>query len=203
LSGILEWNANETKPLDAAFHKSPNLLDRANCDLRHQLVADVVVRGREEQCAREVGRIETANRITEATCAGGRDRTRKAEKELVKVVVTEQQAIELAAARQLIQRKVFSWNRMIGDIEEYVPKNTRITSIKVDESANSPEDIVARIQVKAVGTTASEMTEMMLNLEKSGGLFTVGETGQDATTETGETPFTLNLTYRPRRGDAQ
>jgi hypothetical protein len=124
-------------------------------------------------------------------------------KEQVKVVVTEQQAIELAAARQLIQRKVFSWNRMIGDIEEYVPKNTRITSIKVDESANSPEDVIARIQVKAVGTTASEMTEMMINLEKSAGLFTVGETGQDATTETGETPFTLNLTYRPRRGDAQ
>jgi hypothetical protein len=124
-------------------------------------------------------------------------------REEVKVVVTEQQAIELAAARQLIQRKVFSWNRMIGDIEEYVPKNTRIISIKVDEIANTVEEAMARIQVKAIGTTASEMTEMMINLEKSGGLFVLGETGQDATTENGETPFTLNLTYRPRRGDSQ
>ena len=47
------------------------------------------------------------------------------------------------------------------------------------------------------------MTEMMMNLEKSGGLFSVGETGQDATLESGETPFTLNLTYKPSRGSAQ
>lgn len=121
----------------------------------------------------------------------------------VRVVVTEPQAIELAAARQLIQRKVFSWNRMLSDIEEYVPKNTRIVSIKVEEIANTTDDAMARVQVKAIGTTATEMTEMMISLEKSGGLFEVGETGQEATTENGETPFTLNLTYRPRRGNSQ
>lgn len=124
-------------------------------------------------------------------------------KEQVRVVVTEQQQVELAAARQLIGRKVFSWNKMIGDIEEYVPKNTRIISIKVEEIANTTEQAMAGIQVKAIGTTPSEMTEMMLNLEKSSGLFTVGETGQEVTTENGETPFTLNLIYRPRRGDSQ
>jgi hypothetical protein len=119
------------------------------------------------------------------------------------IVVTEQQAMELAAARQLIQRRVFSWNRMIGDIEEYVPKNTRIMSVKVDEILNTAEEVSARVQVKAIGTTANEMTEMMLSLEKSGGLFVVGEAGQDTTTDSGETPFTLNLTYTPRRGNAQ
>ena len=132
-----------------------------------------------------------------------KDTQERRKKEDVKVVVTEQQAIELAAARQLIQRKVFSWNRMISDIEEYVPKNTRIISIKVDEIANTVEEAMARIQVKAIGTTAGELPEMMINLEKSSGLFVIRETGQDATTESGETPFTLNLTYRPRRGDSQ
>ena len=120
-----------------------------------------------------------------------------------KTIVTEQQALQLAAARQLIQRKGFSWNRMIGDIEEYVPKNTRIMSIKVDEVASDSEQVLARVQVKAVGTTAAELTEMMASLEKSGGLFTVGETAQEATTESGETPFTLNLIYKPSRGDSQ
>jgi len=57
--------------------------------------------------------------------------------------------------------------------------------------------------VKALGTTPDEMTAMMSNLGKSGGLFIVGETGQEATTETGETPFTLNLIYKPSRGDAR
>lgn len=131
------------------------------------------------------------------------DEQERRKKEQVKVVVTEPQAIELAAARQLIQRKVFSWNRMLSDIEEYVPKNTRIVSIKVEEIANTTDQAMARVQVKAIGTTAGEMTEMMVSLEKSGGLFEVGETGQEATTENGETPFTLNLTYRPRRGNSQ
>lgn len=131
------------------------------------------------------------------------DEQDRRKKEQVRVVVTEPQAIELAAARQLIQRKVFSWNRMLSDIEEYVPKNTRIISIKVEESANTVDEAMARVEVKAIGTTSSEMTEMMISLEKSGGMFEVGETGQEATTENGETPFTLNLTYRPRRGNSQ
>jgi hypothetical protein len=144
-------------------------------------------------------RIESQKQLAQEA----KDEQERRKKLDVKVQVTEQQAIELAAARQLIQRKVFSWNGMISDIEEYVPKNTRIISIKVDEIANTAEDAIARIQVKAIGTTPSEMTEMMINLEKSNGLFALGETGQEATTENGETPFTLNLTYRPRRGDSQ
>jgi hypothetical protein len=120
-----------------------------------------------------------------------------------RIVLTEQQATQLASARQLIQRKMFSWNKMIGDIEEYVPKNTRIMSIKVDGIGSAAQEVVASIQVKAMGTTPAEMTEMMSNLEKSGGRFVVGETGQDATAESGETPFTLNLIYTPSRGDAK
>jgi len=115
-----------------------------------------------------------------------------------KVVITEQQAMQLASARQLIQRKMFSWNRMISDIEEYVPKNTRIMSIKVQEIASNSDDVTARIQVKALGTTTDELTTMMTNLEKSNGLFVVGDTNQDPTIESGETPFTLDLLYKPR-----
>lgn len=120
-----------------------------------------------------------------------------------KTVLTEQQAIQLASARQLINKKLFSWNRMIGDIEEYVPKKTRIMSIRVDEIGGAGQEVVASIRVKALGVTPAEMTEMMTNLEKSGGRFIVGETGQDATVESGETPFTLNLIYKPFTGDAK
>lgn len=116
-----------------------------------------------------------------------------------KVVLNEQQAMQLASARKLIQRKMFSWNKLIGDIEEYVPKNTRIMSIKV----NTTDEVMAQVQLKALGTTTDELTSMMANLEKSGGLFIVGEAGQEATTDTGETPFTINLVYRPSKGNAQ
>jgi len=120
-----------------------------------------------------------------------------------KTSLTEQQAIQLASARQLINKKMFSWNRMIGDLEEYVPKKARIMSIKVDEVGSAGQEVVASIRVKALGITPDEMTEMMTNLEKSGGRFVVLETGQDATIESGETPFTLNLIYKPSRGDAK
>lgn len=120
-----------------------------------------------------------------------------------KIVLTEQQATQLASARQLLERKVFSWNKMIGDIEEYVPKNTRIMSIKVEEIVNTADEVTAKVQVKALGTTPDELTAMMSNLEKSGGRFIVGETGQEATAESGETPFTINLVYKPSGGDAQ
>jgi hypothetical protein len=120
-----------------------------------------------------------------------------------KTVLNEQQSMQLASARQLIRRKVFSWNKMIGDIESYVPKNTRIMSIKVDGIVDATEEVTARVQVKALGTTPDELTAMMDNLEKSGGRFIVGETGQESTVETGETPFTINLIYRPSKGDSQ
>jgi Tfp pilus assembly protein PilN len=131
------------------------------------------------------------------------DEQERRKREQQKIVLTEQQAMQLASARRLIQRKVFSWNRMIGDIEEYVPKNTRIMSIKVAEIVNTADEVMARVEVKALGTTPDEMTAMMSNLEKSGGLFIVGETGQEAPTDTGETPFTLSLIYKPSRGDAR
>jgi len=123
--------------------------------------------------------------------------------EMEQVVVTEQQQLELASARQLLQRKAFSWNRMVSDIEEYVPKDTRILSIKVDGIASGGDAVVARIQIKALGKTADEMTAMMANLVKSNGVFDVGIAGQEATTDQGETPFTLNLNYKPVRGAGQ
>ena len=138
---------------------------------------------------------------TAAAAAIEEQERRKREQQ--KIVLNEQQATQLASARQLIQRKAFSWSKLIGDIEEYVPKNTRIMSIKVQEVVSTTEEVIARIQVKALGTTADELTEMMSNLERSGGRFIVGETGQEAAVESGETPFTLNLVYKPSGGDAQ
>lgn len=126
------------------------------------------------------------------------EESEKRKREQQKVVITEQQATQLASARQLIQRKTFAWNRMISDIEEYVPKNTRILSIKVQEISKNNDEVTARIVVKALGTTTDELPTMMTNLEKSNGLFVVGDTGQDTTTDTGETPFTLDLIYKPR-----
>jgi hypothetical protein len=119
-----------------------------------------------------------------------------------KVEMSEQQAFELAAARQLIERKSFLWNKLIGDIENYVPKDARILAIKVEEVVGGSQNVVAAVEIKAAGKTPAQMTEMMASLEKSGGKFEIVQAGQDALSETGEVPFTLKLTYSPVRGNA-
>ena len=41
-----------------------------------------------------------------------------------RTALSEPDAIELASARQLIASKAFSWNKLLSDIEQFVPKKT-------------------------------------------------------------------------------
>lgn len=117
--------------------------------------------------------------------------------------VTDQDRIELASARQLLDRKSFSWNKVMGTIERYIPKDARVVGLKVDEVAKLSQDDVATIEIKMIGKTTAQMTEMMEMLEKSGGLFAISQSNQDAPDENNEVPFTLALIYSPSRGAAQ
>jgi hypothetical protein len=119
------------------------------------------------------------------------------------IQLDEKQKMQLAAARQLISRKAFSWTRLVSDIEAHTPKDARILSIKGDELSNGQHSGSSSVEIKAVGKTAAQMTEMMEALEKSGGLFVILQSGQDAVDDTGEVPFTLELVYSPSRGNAQ
>jgi Tfp pilus assembly protein PilN len=126
----------------------------------------------------------------------------KKEREQRQILITDQEALELASARVLILQKSFSWDRMIGALEQLVPHQARIAAIKV-EGISDAAGSSARVQVKALGATTAQMTEMMTNIEKSGGLFVTGQADQDSTTDNGETPFTLELTYNPTRGNGR
>ena len=117
--------------------------------------------------------------------------------------VTYQDRIELASARQLLERKSFSWNRVMGEIEHYIPKDARVFGLKIDEIANLGRDDVANIEIKMIGKSPAQMTEMMEMIEKSGGLFAIRQSSQDAPDESGAVPFTLALIYSPYRGAAQ
>ena len=73
-------------------------------------------------------------------------------------------------------------------------------SIQVAGASTESGSVSAEVEIKAVGQTSGQLTEMMETLEKSGGLFEVRSFGQDAVIETGEVPFTLRVTYAPNRG---
>ncbi len=125
------------------------------------------------------------------------------EQATVHVNINPQEALQLAAARRLLNLKSFSWNRLLTDIEGYVPEQARITSIKVGEMLADGGAMAARVEIKALGRNAAQLTDMMSKLDKSNGLFLLGETGQEQTTDEGEVPFTVNVIYRPARGEAQ
>jgi len=124
---------------------------------------------------------------------------RKREEEAV--VINDSDRHQLAAARGLLERKALSWTRMLSDLERFVPNDTRVTGIKVESVEEAGRTILARLEVKAAGKAPSEMTAMMNLVDKSNGLFELGQVTQESTLESGETPFTVNLTYRFERGE--
>jgi Tfp pilus assembly protein PilN len=127
------------------------------------------------------------------------ERLKKAEEQ---IVISDQDAIHLASARQLIASRAFSWNKLIGDIERFVPKNAKVTSIQVSGASTTGGNIVAEVEIKAVGRSSAQLTEMMASMDKSGGLFEVRNNfSQEAALETGEIPFMLRVAYVPGRGE--
>ena len=132
-----------------------------------------------------------------------REEAEKRSKQTPNIQLTEQDAYELAAARRLIVRKAFPWTKLVNDIDERVPKFVRVLAIKVDESVNESGAVVGLVEVKAIGKTADQMTEMMTAFDNSGGLFLRGQSSQDQALDTTEVPFTINLIYRPFGGGAQ
>jgi Tfp pilus assembly protein PilN len=150
----------------------------------------------------EINRVSMRIQQNETELQQIRVEAEKRNAQVKQVVLSEQDSLQLAAARQLIERKAFTWNRLMGDIETYIPNDTRIVSIKVEEVANASEGVAAEVEVKALGKTAAQLTEMMTSLSNSNGLFILGQTSQEQAADTGEIPFTINVTYRPSRGGA-
>jgi predicted Holliday junction resolvase-like endonuclease len=147
----------------------------------------------------------TALRVRDA-----QDRLDKARQDSQKTAQAEQQPpindaerLELASARQLLARRAFSMNRLMAELEHYVPKDARLIGVKIEKLAPLGQPISASVEVKAIGKTAAQMTEMMEKVEKSGGLFSIRQSTQEASQETTEVPFTLILAYSPAGGEAQ
>jgi hypothetical protein len=113
-------------------------------------------------------------------------------------VLSEDQKYQLASARQLIGQKSFSWNNLLSDIESHVPKNVRLLGIKIAESSKQLDAGTIEIEISATGRAATQMTEMMADIESSAGKFVVDQAEQSPVSEEGDVPFTLRLIYRPR-----
>jgi len=156
-----------------------------------------------EKAAAQTEEIQNRIRAREAEVEKAKQDEELRRQRDLKVVISPQEQIQVASARQLISRKAFSWNRMIADIEEYVPSDARITSIKVNAIRAGSSGSEADLELKAIGRTTAQLTQTMTNLQKSGGPFGIRDVDQGQMTDSGEIPFTLMLQYRPGRGGTQ
>jgi hypothetical protein len=119
---------------------------------------------------------------------------RKAEQS---AALTPQESTELAAARVIVLQKSFSIDRVLSDLEPYVPPDTRLMGVKVDSVGVMP-DRSAVVAVSALGKTAEQLTVMLKKLDESDGVFVTGDASQGQQTETGEVPFSIAMTYKPK-----
>ena len=122
--------------------------------------------------------------------------------EEARLMLSDEEKIQLAAAKHLIARRSFSWTGMIRDLTKYIPQeNIRVTSLNFDSVMNGTDGNTVIITVTGEGRSPEKMTEFMTDLEKSDGLFQVGETAQGTVTETGAVPFSMRIQYNPSKGD--
>jgi Tfp pilus assembly protein PilN len=145
----------------------------------------------------EIKRLSSAVSDRERQVQQLKEEAEKRGQQAPSVQLTERDAYELAAARRLIAHKAFPWTKLINDIDERVPKNVRVLAIKVNETTDETGAVIGLVEVKAIGKTANEMTEMMTAFDSSGGLFFRGQSSQDQALDSNEVPFTINLIYRP------
>jgi hypothetical protein len=146
----------------------------------------------------EIGRIDAAIKSSKLMAEKIQEDNEKLAYQQAQIFITYQESLQLAAARQLIRRRTFSWDKMISDIEENVPKQSKIIAVRVEGIDFGVDGTIAKLEIVALGNSTGELTEMMGSLEKSNGLFTVGEVSQGlATPETGQIPYTLAVQYSP------
>jgi hypothetical protein len=156
----------------------------------------------------EINQLEQQKKAKELNILVLKRKVEEVRTEIPQTILTDDQKIQLASARLLISRGSFSWNRLMSDIERFIPHKAFVTSMKIDEGGrvqDSSGGIVARaiVEIKVNGQTAGQMTEMMTALEHSSGLFGVEQATQDPISEDGNIPFTLRLTYKPVKTDGQ
>lgn len=105
----------------------------------------------------------------------------------------------LRAAHLLIDRKNFSWSRLMADLEAAVPANVRVESINVRDALQRGEQTYADVELTVIGRQTTDITGM-INAMNREGLFDAEPVAQNPPKNKKEKgiEFQLLVRYRPR-----
>jgi Tfp pilus assembly protein PilN len=123
--------------------------------------------------------------------------------EAVKKSLTVPQQQALVAAHQLIDRKTFSWSRLLADLEASLPDGVRVSSIAVRGVTTQGNQTIADLDLNVFSKTPNTVLDMIKTMQNEG-TFVAYLQSQNLQKGRGEggTEYELKVVYKPRAGYA-
>ncbi len=129
----------------------------------------------------------------------------KAQAAEVKQSVPPDQLKVLEAAHLLVDRKTFSWSKLLADLESSLPSSVRVSRIGVREVSRRGAQRRAELDLTVVGRTPTDVTGMISEMNR-GGIFSAVPASevprQSGRGGDGGIEWTLRVTYVRRAGGA-
>ena len=121
----------------------------------------------------------------------------------VKQSMTPEQLQALQGAHQLVDRKRFSWTRLLSDLETALPATVRVTRIAVRDVGSQGDQMLAELELAVFAKSSTSVTEMISDMDRQG-IFRAELRAQNLQKGRGEsgTEYELFVVYRPRAGYA-
>lgn len=119
--------------------------------------------------------------------------------ETVKNSLTPEQQQAVPAAHQLVDRRKFSWSRLLVDLEASLPANVRVSRIAVNDVTRQGNQTVAALDLAVFTKNPATISEMISAMQKEG-IFLPELRTQTLQKGRGEagTEYELSVIYRPR-----
>lgn len=121
----------------------------------------------------------------------------------VKEEMTGEQQKAVPAAHKLIDRKKFSWSRLLADFESALPSNVRVSRIAVRDVMTQADSTIATLDLAVFTKDPATISQMIADMHKQG-IFQLVLRSQNLAKGRGEqgTEYEFDVLYRARAGYA-
>jgi len=119
----------------------------------------------------------------------------------VKNSLTAEQQQALPSAHQLVDRKGFSWSRLLADLESSLPDKVKVSRIAVREVNKQGDQTIAQLDLAVFAKDAATISDMIASMHQEG-IFEAEIRNQNLQKGRGEagTEYELFVIYRSRSG---
>lgn len=121
----------------------------------------------------------------------------------VKDQLTPEQQQAVPSAHELIDRKQFSWSKLLADLESSLPNNVKVSRIAVRDVMMQGDQTVASLDLALFAQNPSTISDMIGDMHQQG-IFQLELRSQNLQKGRGEqgTEYEFDVVYRSRPGFA-